>query len=42
MCTYLFFLIFVCLGTNLFVRALLAKTLKTPTQEGRPDPVVEV
>ena len=34
--------IFVCFGTNLFVRALLGKTLGTSTQQGRPEPVVEV
>ena len=33
---------FVCFGSYLFVRALLAKTLSTSKQEGRPEPVVEV
>ena len=32
----------VCFRTYLFVRALLTKTLRTSTQEGRPEPVVEV
>ena len=34
--------IFVCFRTHLFVRAHLAKTLYTSTQEGRPEPVVDV
>ena len=33
---------FVCFGSYLFVRALLAKTLSKSTQEGRPQPLVEV
>ena len=33
---------FVCFGSYLFVRALLAKTLGTSTQEGRQKPVVEL
>ena len=33
---------FVCVRTYLFVRAFLAKTLSTSTQEGRPEPVVEL
>ena len=34
--------IFVCFRNYLFVRPLLAKTLSRLTQEGRPEPVVEV
>ena len=34
--------IVVCFRSYLFVRTLLAKTLITSTQEGRPEPVVEV
>ena len=33
---------FVCFRTYLFVRALSDKTRSTSTQEGRPEPVVEV
>ena len=33
---------FVCFGSYLFVRELLAKPLSMSTQEGRPEPVVEV
>ena len=32
---------FVCFGSYLFVRALLAKTQSTSTQEGRPEHVVK-
>ena len=41
MCTYIC-VFFVCFRTYLFVGALLAKTLSTSTQEGRPEAVVEV
>ena len=41
MCTYICD-VFVCFLNYLFVRALLPKTLTTSTQEGRPEPVVEV
>ena len=41
-CMYYISEILVCFGLHLFVQAFLAKALSTSTQEGRPEPVVEV
>ena len=43
LCMYMYICkMFVYFGSYLFVRALLAKTPSTSTQEGRPEPMVEV